>query len=32
MKNANVAQPVEQTLRKRPVKGSNPFVGFSLLN
>ena len=25
---ANVAQSVEQTLRKRPVGGSIPFVGF----
>ncbi len=25
---ANVAQSVEQTLRKRPVEGSNPPVGF----
>ncbi len=28
---ANVAQSVEQTLRKRPVEGSNPPVGFFYL-
>ena len=29
---ANVAQSVEQTLRKRPVGGSIPFVGFYFLS
>ena len=31
-RHANVAQSVEQTLRKRPVGGSIPFVGFYFLS